>query len=77
MARIKISVTLDQSLVRELDQLSVGSSRSEIVEARLGLSLQEWKQPCRRLYQSLAAEDRTVKRFIRSKPRFFRDFLHV
>jgi DNA-binding winged helix-turn-helix (wHTH) protein len=34
-------------------------SRSEIVEARLGLSLQEWKQPCRRLYQSFAAEDRT------------------
>ncbi|HYV42008.1 MAG TPA: hypothetical protein VEO02_09495 [Thermoanaerobaculia bacterium] len=35
MTRIKISVTVDQSLVRELDRFSAGSSRSQIVEKAL------------------------------------------
>ncbi len=41
MARIKISVTVDQSLVRELDRLSAGSSRSKIVEKALAGWLRE------------------------------------
>lgn len=41
MARIQISVTLDQSLFLELDRLSAGSSRSEIVEEVLAAWLRE------------------------------------
>ena len=36
-------MTVDQSLVRELDRLSAGSSRSEIVEKALaGWSIMKW-----------------------------------
>ncbi len=41
MARIKISVTTDPLLVQDLDRLSAGSSRSEIVEKALAGWLRE------------------------------------
>jgi metal-responsive CopG/Arc/MetJ family transcriptional regulator len=67
MARVEISVTVDQSLLRELDRLSADSSRSEIVEKALRLWLREHRHrslvdEIKRYYHSLRpfeiAEDR-------------------
>lgn len=41
MAKIKITVTVEQSLIRECDRFSAGSSRSKVVEKALVAWLEE------------------------------------
>jgi len=63
MAKTKISVTVESSLVRDCDRLSRGSSRSEIVEKALAAWLRERRrrrleEEIEKYYSSMSASER-------------------
>ena len=63
MPKTKISVTVEQSLIRECDRLSPGTSRSEAVEKALAVWLRERRRQSledeiERYYVSLSEKER-------------------
>jgi metal-responsive CopG/Arc/MetJ family transcriptional regulator len=63
MAKTKISVTVDESLVQECDRVSRGGNRSEIVERALRVWLREssrrsLEEEIEKYYSSLSAAER-------------------
>lgn len=44
MAKTKVSVTIEQSVLERVDRASAGKSRSEIVERALKRWLNEWRR---------------------------------
>ena len=63
MAKTKISVTIERSLVRDCDRLARGTSRSEVVETALARWIKERRRrsledEIERYYGSLGAPER-------------------